>query len=330
MDLFLSDIVGKPALNPPKLITVVADNFLFIEDHARFLRTTFAAPSVKNLPTALSNDNILIQIGPLHNDIKNQVLANDWKLFNFEDFDPNQGICDRIAQALLPIERRSLIFINDISRIELSSENGYSEAKRLIALAENLRRTKQHFIVFLYQNCNSTKGGKMLLALEHVSHGVARAKLSCSKYLLHLWRFTKHDNHIETLLPPPVLTSYLLCKVGHFYWSHNLMCFYEKRTISKDHYLSGDADYKDPNAPSVELDDVARELFSKPGQSKAGDAEARKVVQSRRSEEEVTKSEMNATTSGTSVLGTDESRIFYYQDRHDDVDEDDPDDDLNV
>lgn len=323
MDFLFLELIGKPVSNPPKVITVVAENFSLLQDQARFLRALLAIPQVKELPFESQNKR-LIQIGSLQRDVADQVNKSKWAINHYEDFD--KSICDRIEKDTSDLTDKSLIFINDVSRLKLStlSNQVQSEFTNFILLIEKLR--KKHFIIIIYQNsipqCHSCN---LLRNLEFLSDAAVRVRTFKSIYLKTIWWQTI-PTRSHTLIPPKVEVHYYTCKIGRFYWSSDLLCFYERKEVTKNY---------DPET-NVNQDTTSSSIDSKESDNQ-GDIKKR-LLNARLEDDDSDEDKYRGggdddaddeTLPYTQAKNPEQSRIFYYPDKEDDIDEDDPDNDLN-
>lgn len=314
MDYLFQELIGKPSLNPPKIITVIAENFSLLEDQARFLKATLAIPIVKQLPFNNISQR-LIQIGPLQREIADQVRRDKWALNQYEDFE--ESICERIEADLSELRNRSIIFVNDVSKIELASFNP-GETKKLLRLADKLRGMYGHFVVLLYQGSEPNSTTSFIRDMEFMSDAVARVKSCKAGYFKNIWWQTIPQH--KTLIPAKIETNYYTCKIGKNYYSSDLLCFYERRKVSKNYDLENDTclsdrDESDNEAKDKNDRDDLRDLLSATRLDLVPDDD----------EDDVTN-----TLPYTQAQNPEQSRIFYYPDKDDDIDEDDPDNDLGI
>lgn len=308
MDQIFHDLIGKPKLNPPKIITVIAEDFSFLEDEARFLKAALAIPMVKNLPFDPSSVKV-VQIGSLHVEIKKLTEKLKWSLSQFEGSEGN--VCDEIESALTATEKRCIVFLNDVSRLLLGSSNP-NEPRRLLAMSEKLKRTKGHFMVMLYQNSEPAGTSTLLRNLEYISDATIRVSSSKGGYFHKVWYQTIPA--IKTLIPPRVETIYFMCKIGKYYYSPEFLCFYERKNCSKNYYSDSASKYDSDNDED----------------SSDKDEEIEDAVATTKAFVEPPQEEKDSTLPYTLAQNPEQSRIFYYPDKDDDIDEDDPDNDLNI
>lgn len=307
MDQVFLELIGKPQLNPAKIITIVAENFPFLEDQAKFLKATLAIPTVKQLPL----DNVtkrLIQIGgPVHYEIKDQVGKENWAIDQYDDILDN--ICDKMSDDVH--QGRSLLFINDASRLHLCSQSRL-EAKKFIKLVDKWKRVNGHFVVVLYQNSCPGAADTLLRDLEYMSDAVVRTKSYKNCYFQAAW-FQTTPTH-KTLIPARVETNYHTCKIGKSYWSSDLLCFYERRKVPKDY----DPDHDIQINTSDDEDNSNADEDDEPN---------RPLAKLNLDSDEV---DISSTLPYTRAQNPEQSKIFYYPDKEDDIDEDDPDNDLGI
>lgn len=308
MDQIFHDQIGKPILNPPKILTLVAENFSFLEDEARFLKATLAIPMVKNLPFDPSSVR-LIQIGPIHHDIKNLVEKLKWSTSQFADSEEN--ICDRIESILTATDKRCIVFVNDVSRLLLGSSNP-NESRKLLTMTDKLKRTKGHFMVMLYQNFKQKATNTLLRNLEYISDASFRISSAKSGYYNKVWY--QNIPTTKTLIPAKIETNYFTCKIGKYYYSPDFLCFYERKNLSKNYDPDTESKYElENNEDSSDKEDHIESLM-----------ESTKALVKPSEEEK------DATLPYTLAQNPEQSRIFYYPDKDDDIDEDDPDNDLGI
>lgn len=301
MDHLFQELVGKPTLNQPKIITVVADNFSFLEHQARFLKATIAIPILKQFPV---DDNIrLVQIGNIHQEICDYVDKLKWTLYQYDDNEEN--LCDKMAEDLLVLRERSIIFINDVSRLELTSRAN-DEPKKFLALVDKLKRVGGHFVVMLYQNSCPESSTRFLSNIEYMSDAVVHAKHCKVGYFMSMWFETIPQ--AKTLIPPKIEQSFYTCKIGTNYWFKELLCFYDKKKVPKNY---------NPQTDTFILSDDTKDSDQQSEKSPLGSSDEESTDESR-------------TLPYTRAANPENSRIFFYPDRDDDLDEDDPDNDLGI
>lgn len=313
MDQLLVELIGKPTLNSPKVITVVADNFSLLEDQARFLKATIAIPDVKELPLETIQKR-LIQIGPIQNDIADQIRRCKWALNQYEDLE--ESICDRIGEDLQDVTKKSIVYINDITRLCLYGDHKENVSSKLLSLVENLR--KKHFVVLIYQNSfPPTTKSQILRNLEYISDSVVRIKSCKEVYFKSIWWQTIPTRN-RTLIPSKIETRYYTCKIGKNYWSTDLLCFYEKKEVAKNY--NPDDDLNTSATPTKQMQE---------DQSMKDSMSSVKLDDDDSDEENYGSRKKDSSLPYTLARNPEQSRIFYYPDKDDDIDEDDPDNDLN-
>lgn len=199
-----------------------------------------------------------------------------------------------MAEDLFMLKERSIIFINDISRFELTS----TEPKKLLALADKLKRTGGHFVVLMYQNSNPESTTKFLSDIEYMSDAVIHTKPCKVGYFMSSWFETVGQK--KTLIPPKIEHAYYTCNIGTNFWMKDLLCFYQKRKVCKGYNTQTDT------------------FIIADGNSSS---------ESSNEEEEV---DAHQTLPHARAANPENSRIFFYPDKDDDLDEDDPDNDLGV
>lgn len=308
MDQLFHDLIGKPNLNSPKILTVIAENFSFLEDEARFLKAALAIPMVKNLPFDPASVRV-VQVGSLHSEIKKLTEKLKWSLSQFED--TKENVCDEVESTLTATEKRCIVFLNDVSRLLLASGNS-NEPRKLLAMAEKLKRTKGHFMVMLYQNSKPAGASTFLRNLEYISDATIRVSSSRGGYFHKVWYQTVPA--IKTLIPPRVETIYFTCKIGKYYYSPEFLCFYERKNCSKNY---------NPDTGTKYESDNDEDLSDK-------DEQIEDLVATTKAFVEPPQEERDTTLPYTLAQNPEQSRIFYYPDKDDDIDEDDPDNDLNI
>lgn len=330
MDQLFVNLIGKPKLNPSgRIITLIAENFCMLEDQAKFLKATFAIPTEKQLPL---NDvrRQLIQVGPLHSDIRGQLEKEAWTIVRCDSLlaeDDGQSLFhEKLDQQASHANSRSLIFINDASRIQLALGDKL-KWKKFLRLLHKWRISDKHFVVVLYQQSRPicSDSSSYLRDLEYISDGCLTTKSFRSCYLQSMW-FPSIDKLIKTLIPPKVETQYYTCKIGKSYWSTDLLCFYERHKVTKGY----DPDLDDNIKNAVMSSEKAGETQVDPNRPEENALE-RALHKVGLDDEEEDDANLNPVTLPyIKAQNPEQSRIFYYPDKDDDVDEDDPDDDLGI
>lgn len=327
MDQLFLELIGKPKPKSPKIITVVAENFSFVEDQARFLKTTLAIPLVKQLPLE-SNSVRLIQLGPAHCEIQKII---DKAKGCTDEYDSSLScgeICALIEQKYVKNvdpRKRYLLFFNTVSLLYLTERTNKS---RIVRLVDDLKRVGGHFVVALYQNngdLSSLKQNLFLRDLAYISDAYVSTKLCRSFYYQMIWQQTIPEHH--TLLPGRVDTNYCTCKIGKFYYSPDLLCFYERKKVS----CSFDPDIEESKLATDGSRDTDEEVE---------DEDALRNLSLERDPPGTSASAREATIDASSTLpytraqDPEKSRIFYYPERDEDAgylqDDEDPDDDLDI
>lgn len=315
MDHLLLSLVGKPKLNPPKVLTVTAENFSFVEDQARFMKATIAIPNVKKLPFDADGDKIFIQIGPMHSEVKAQLLKANWTI---KQFDGNFDLA-AVKDSLASHKSRCLVYFNDVSKvILLSSDRG----KRFLKLVDEWKRCHGHFVLLFFQNTLS-QTDETFIKLECISDAFIRTRALKDGYLKAMWWQTVPER--RTLIDSMIETMYCTCKIGKFYWSSDLLCFYERQKVAKNYDPDKDTCLPGNDSSKSDSDD----------EDTKDDANALDNELSRRMGESGLLNEDNDFSLASNLPYTraqnpERSRIFYYPDKDDDIDEDDPDNDLNL
>lgn len=322
MDQLVSDIVGKLTLNKPASITVIADNFSLLEDEALFLKAAYAIPDVKKLPFS-AGSKVAIQIGRHHRKLAEQFTKFNWLTKEYHS-DPSSSICERIQKDLTNLNKRSIIYISEVSSLEFEQEP--YETSELLSLVHRLKITKGHFFVLIYQNSWPSSPNKFLDHLQYMSDAVVRVSSCKVGYFKSIWWQTIPQT--RTLLAPKVETLYCTCRIGKFFWSSDLYCFYQQRKVPKHHDLNSDSHLNDSDidSPTVERTNFRLD-YDDDNEEKQHDKEDQQMN---------TEDPRSAGRSRDSTLpymkaqNPEQTRIFYYPDKEDDIDEDDPDNDLCI
>lgn len=309
MDLVFLELIGKLKLKKPKIISVIAENFSLIDFQAQFLRATISLPDVKQLP--FPESKILIQFGPIHYGIQEIIENEGWTFFKYQ-MSNESDLCQKIWSDLATIKTRSIVFINSVSSFELCQTD--ESQLSVIKLCDRLKRLKGHFVIPLYQgpifqDCNEISQMKQL---EYISDAVIRVQ-SCVAgfYKKILWQQAES----KTLLPNKMQTSYFTCKVAKFNWK-NLLCFCDRKQVSHTY---------DP-ATNTERDSVSDNDSEYQDSGDDGDERVELNTISAKNDED----NDDIVLPYTRAQNPDQSRIFYYPDKDDDIDEDDPDNDLGI
>lgn len=298
---------------PTKLVSIVADNFSFSEDKARFLKATLGIPFVKD---SLMRDSpkVLIQFGPIQQDIESVLKARGFNILKFDDLTRN--ISKDVEEALNPEnidpkKQRPIVFINDMSRLELQNN---TESQRFLVMMEKIKNLghpkRPHLFALLYQNSPNSRS-KLLRNMLYLSDATVEAKTGNTfDYFLkinHQTVFQRNTNLKKTLMPLKFENRYCTCKIGQNYWYSDLLCFFEiqylQEGVNPEEYLK-----KLEQGQYKKLEDCNPELISSDGDNE---------------------DERESTLPYTLASDPERSRIFYYPDKDDDIDEDDPDNDLN-
>lgn len=338
MDQLFLDLIGKPKLNAPKLISIIVENFSLLEDQARFLKATLAIPQVKKLPFSDGNKR-LVQIGNLPSIVGDQLKNENWTIHKY-DRPPIDDIIDAIANDLSCIHERSIIFINDLSRLQLLSKNPRQDMYKLLLFVNSLKCNGGHFVILLHQSVDgsiSNESRKLIRDMECLSDGVVKIKTCVAGYFKQIWCQPVVQTH-STLLPPKTETSYYTCKIGQDFWSPNLLCFYDKKKIPKNYNLhddsyiqAGDSD----NESDSEATDNKKHLTDKSldcsnRASQTIDSQIDVTTASILRDEDDHGKFSTSVRPFMTAQNPERSQIFYYPDKDDDFDEDDPDSDLNI
>lgn len=307
MEELFTTLIGKTTIYQSKIITIVADNFSLFEDQARFLKATLAIPEVKRL--LLRGDSVkLIQIGPLPIEVEEQVVKSKWHIDRLDQF--SDDVYDKIEQSLADIP---LVFLNDASRLELSSSDP-KELEKLLTLICKFRKNHSRFCVVLYQNSAPNNQSKFLRNLMYISDGVSRVQSCKAGYFTSIW-YQKDASKCMALLPMKVETYYYTFKIGKFYWTKDFLCFYETKQVPKNYDLENDTYLEAPEESDMDDEENSiDELNDSMRGSKLSDHQ----------------SERDPTKPYTAAQDPQKSKIFYYPDKEDDIDEDDPDNDLMI
>lgn len=305
MDQIFLNLIGKLKRNNPIIATIVAENFSLLEDEALFLRTVLAIPEVHKFPFN-GQYKTLVQIGGIHSKVEEQLEITRWRILKYHTLGQD-SVCDEIEKDLHGLQEKSLIFINDVSRVELSDCQG-TESRKLMTLAHTLKNIEDHFVIMLYQNTSPSSKNRFLRDLEYISDAVFRVSTCKVGYFNSVWY--KSVDQAKTLIPPSTETHYSTCKIGKSYWSSDLFCFHEDKKVPKDYDLNSMAHSSEDKDASLESDKSDPEDEDPHNRTEDYDREA--TLPYRRAQ------------------NPEETRIFYYPDKEDDIDEDDPDNDLNI
>lgn len=225
-----------------------------------------------------------------------------------------------MAQDLLEVNNRSIMFFNDFSKLELI-DNSRSQRIKLLALIEKLKRSKGHFSVIFYQNSIPNYDSRLLRDLLYISDAAIRVRSCKAGYFKSVRYQPVSQTYTKTLIPAKVETEYYTCKIGKFYYSSDLLCFYDRKKVSKNHDLTKDSDN---NSMTDDEDD---ELLDEDDNTTDSMSSMMRDIAIEQSPEE---NETNSTLPYTQAQDPEKSRIFYYPDKDDDIDEDDPDNDLGI
>lgn len=303
------DLIGKHELGPARIITIVADHFSLLEDHAVFLKATYAINSDRQLPVDEVPKHI-IQFGPIHRHIVEQIgREKNWFVHEYKE-DISLEICDKIEK---DVEKacnsnaspRSIIYINELSCFKIvSHESGKRVVdKGFLKLLHHWKHSRNFFVVIFYENWDDSS--KLLRDLRYLSDAFVMTKLAKELYFQQIW-YQPTPTH-RTLMPPKVRTSYYTCKIGKSNQSHDLLAFVDHKQVPKNY---------DPS--NVDIPDLEKR------ESGGIDLEILKPS------DEDTPIDRTTTLPYVEAQNPEKSRIFYYPDKEDDFDEDDPDCDLAI
>lgn len=309
MDQLVCDLIGKPYLKSGTIITIVAENFSLIQDQSRFLKAVLDIPSVKNIPLDEVCKRIL-QIGQAQAEIEKYVKKGYVLNTYNEHFYPS--LSDKIDQDLMQIDR-SLIFLNDAARFELLYNNP-KEIRKFLRLVDKWKRVKSHFVIILYQNPHPDFQTLLLRNLEHMSDAVVRNRIHKTCYFQSMWH--PQISGKDTLIPNKIETNYYTCKIGKHYWQEDVLCFYERSRVDKNH--NPDFVVDKGHSGSINVEDEYEE----------GPSSGLKKLTIDNDDDEEQVDDNSTTLPYTRAQNPEQSRIFYYPDKEDDIDEDDPDNDL--
>lgn len=334
MDQLFLELIGKPKLKSPKILLAVTENFSLIEDRARFLKTTLAIPLVKQLPFDSSCVK-LIQIGPIHCDIKELLEKAHWTLDDYDDSLTFDQICSSIEQKYATASEtrdRYLLFFNGLSLLDMKKR---ANNRKIVRLFDDLRRMGGHFVVGIYQNhphINGIGSNLLLRDLSYISDAYVSTKLYKSFYYQIIWYQTTPEHH--TLLPGKIDFSYYTCKIGKFYYSPDLLCFYERKKVDRTYdpdsenqkMVTGgsrDTDEEEEEEDGEGVDDALKTLTLGQKSSTNPCASSRSIS-----------GDASTTLPYTRAQDPEKSRIFYYPEKDEDShmrdEEEDPDNDLDI
>lgn len=286
MDLIIPELIGKPKLNPPKLITIVAKDFTFIDQQAILLKAILALPEEKKLPLAKLS---FVQVGQIHSKIEELCKTLKYQVYSNSNLDFFQA-------TLQNCDQQSLVVINELSQYGLSPKSTARSALESIDFA----RSQGKFIIALHET-QTGAANSFLRDLMYISDSVIEVTTTKTGYFQKMW-WQPMPEH-KTLLPTKVQTLYYTCSIGKSFWNPKLLCFHDKIKVNSDY---------DPNAP---VQPVASNV-----EYYSDDDEPSKVI------DDISVADKPYLR----AQNPEQSRIFYYPDKDDDIDEDDPDDDLGI
>lgn len=301
MESLYNDIIGSSSNRPAKILTIVADNFSFLSDQSRYLKATYN----------LAHDNAskhLIQFGPLHTEIRQQLDKKKWNIVEYGY--PYENICDKIDTDIdKNASSGSIMYINDISRFHLGlreQDERAKHTKNILRLIDKWKRLKNISVVVLYQNSLDGNSSKLLRDLIFLSDAFIRAKSFKDHYFQEVWYQPGPMQNVKT--------AYYNCKIVVSYWDSEVICFSDLKQTIKDY---------DPNQSDIR---VVAEAADK------GDSDQLRLPTLDDDDDLLNnKQDTNSTTLPyLRAQNPEQSRIFYYPDKDDDIDEDDPDNDLNI
>ena len=316
MDNVFVELIGKPQLCPGKIITVVAENFPLLDDQARFLRATLAIPTVKQLPVE-DVPKHLIQVTPAHHEVK-ELVAREKSWFIHEYTNPAAISCDRIKQDIGgDTNERGIVYINDVTSLELfrTRNEGKTRSRSLLRLVAEWK-SLNYFVIIIHQGSTSDAGGDLLRHIRCISDAFIKTKAIRDFYFQEIWY--QPMPILKTLIPAKIQTSYYTCKIGKSYWSSELLCFHERNQVSKN-FDETQADVS-PTAnqdSSAESDD-RKSLVAIENLALNEDDDDDEVI------------DRTTTLPYVRAQNPEQSKIFFYPDKDDDIDEDDPDNDLDI
>lgn len=324
MDQMFIDLVGKPDLNRPKMITIVAENFSLMEDEARFVKALLAIPDLKKLTSCGAGER-LIQFGSLHDEVLKQMEEEKWAVNHIDDFD--ESITSRIESDLAEdVKGREILFFNDVSHLEATCKDP-EEPRRLLMLCDRYMRKLGHFIVMIYQNPLENAKSELLRDLEFLSHGFAHVKLCKDLYFMKLWHQQVPEPKTKTHMQSKVETRHYTCRIGKSYWSPDLPCFHDLKEVACDF------DIQDPTKLALGEVPVESRYFG-PGGSKEKESSAWSYEKYQDDDDDEADREAAklSTMPHLRAQNPEKTRIFYYPDKQDDMDDEDedPDADLNI
>lgn len=312
MDQLFIDFIGKPHLGLTKIVTIVAENFSFLDNQAKFLKAILAIPFAKQSPL-IDVPKHLIQIGPSHSEVEGLLNQDDHWIINKyqEDGKDDTSLCDRIDshyRAGGVIKGKSLIFINDASTFLTWSHNNVSEQRKFLRMIDTWKRSQNHLIVVLFQQSCPVSNQIFLRDLEFISDACVRNRAFDSCYKQSIWHQPIMTQ--KTMLPSKVETNYYTFKIGRSFHSPE-WCFTECVRVAKNY---------DPD-----LDDMGQS-----GQETEQGITDKNLETLTLDEDESDDDTTTSTLPYIRAQNPEQSCIFYYQDKDEDIDEEDPDNDLDI
>lgn len=322
MDQLFVELIDSQLRNPAQIITIVAENFPLHQDRAKFLRTVLAIPTVKALPLG---DGVkrLIQLGLLHSEVGSQLAKDEhWIIDTYPvNGGERSSLCDTIAsdlaenQAERSLKARSLIFFNDASRFLFSSgDDNFVEQRKFLKMIVSWKKTGNNFVVVLVQQTQPNFDSTFLRNLEYISDACVRVQAYKSCHMHSIWYQPLPTQRL--LLPPMMVTHHWTCKIGKCQQDPELLCFTDCVRVAKN--------YDPDNRDSTQI------VQNQGGESneELHDETLERLVLD--DEEEPVRESAASTLPYIRAQNPEHSRIFYYPDKDDDIDEDDPDNDLDI
>lgn len=258
-----------------KIITLIAENFILINDRARFLRSILSISSITNSTETTSV--YFIQVGHMHKDV---ALLTSKLNFNVLTYHPtiNNELCDSIWSDLDSISPKSLIFVNSISTLALSNN---VTPQDISSICYKLKFYKNHTVIPIYQGPRAKIQDCCLTKLLPISDTIISVS-SCDA-TSYTCKVCIQSNDSKTLIPEKQVNIEFDCKI------ENLQFVSTTRSVE---------------SLSAEMIEISTKA--------SGDDDEK------------------STLPFINVQNSDDTQIFYYPNKDDDLDEDDPDDDLCI
>lgn len=292
MDKLFQDLVGIDSdKKNAAIVTITVHDFSLIENHARFLQAVLAIPIIKSSHFSRFKRRI-IHFGQVHEQVSSLIKRGEYESTRFEDID--ESICDKLDSVLLNQQTpRSILFLNDLSGLELNDLNE-DACKRILSLIYRLKFEAKHFVVLL---CQQQGNNRLFRDLKYLSDGVVDVRAYRDGY----HKVIRSRPSQSRFIPYRPETKYYLSKIGKDYFS-DYLCFQDRKEVHMKFNPQTDA----PETDYAAEDEESYAPTSRPVLKK------------------------DETLPHFKAQDPSESRIFYYPDKNDDVDEEDPDDDLGI